>query len=136
MFACLTSQTHTMEEFEAEYDIFSPRWGHPDRYKIRFTPEAITISQGSFEAVATKEPNSDPVWQSHNSGVGNPFTNILENNRIYVSRIVVDALEMAWDRWKDKQVSDAELREGLSDLFTWVDSSARNHPTGFWNNLF
>jgi hypothetical protein len=125
-----------MATFQCEADVYSPRWGHPDRYTITMTPTEMTIKQGMNSAVCKVSPNADPVWTGYGSG-GNPLMNVFSNDQIYAPEIVPFALENAYKDWLNNNTNATDLEQGLKDLFAWVDLTARNKPKSkVWQHFF
>ncbi|HUT60876.1 MAG TPA: hypothetical protein VNA25_23765 [Phycisphaerae bacterium] len=126
-----------MDEFQVAYEVFSPRWGHTDRYQIVFTQDELRVSQANFSATCKRDDNGDPEWSGYNDEFGNPLMKIFQNDSIYVPSIVPSALEWAWQRWLDEAVSNATLKSGLDELFAWIDQTARGKPKGeLWQGAF
>jgi len=115
----------TSRKFHASFDVFSPRWGHADRYDIVFTDEGIQLRQGSNVAVCTFAPDCDPHWTGYRS---DPPTSIFNNDGIYPPNVLPLALEWAWEQWSGGEFSESEVRDGLRELFAWIDMTARNKP--------
>lgn len=122
-----------MKRFESEYDVYSPRWGHTDKYYVTFTEDELLIKQGNFSAICVREDNSDMRWDGYNSQTGNPLMKIFSNNRIHAPQIIPLALETAYQKWLDGEVNETNLSEGMDELFEWIDLCSRNKPSGdFW----
>jgi hypothetical protein len=122
--------------FHGSYDIHSPRWGHADRYELSMTYDAMRISQGT-NAATCKLVDGDLQWSGYKgSGTRNPLLNIFHNDHIYPPTIVVSALEGAWEKWRE-DVDEDELRDGLQELFAWIDTTAKGKPSGgLWAGAF
>lgn len=109
-----TTQTR---KFEMSAQVYSPRWGQADTYKITFDPERIHIDNSNAKSATCTFPDgSDPEWTGHNQGIGNPLMNIFSNDSIYAPRVVPMALESAWARWHDGKSTDEEVRAGIAEL--------------------
>ncbi len=125
-----------MQSFTARYDIYSPRWGHTDPYDLTFTSDQITIRQGIKQATCVLAEGG-PVWQGHGARSKNPLLNILSDDSIYAPAVVAFAIEWAWERWRESAVEEQTLRDGLRELFGWVDAMARGKPSGpLWQGAF
>ena len=126
-----------MRDFSTSFDVYSPRWGHPDRYSITFSSEQMQINQGSFSAICVLNENGDPEWSGYENGIGNPLMNIFSNDSIYAPEIVPFALECAWEKWRNGSVEESELQNGLEELFSWIDQTAISKPSSkLWNGAF
>lgn len=127
-----------MSEFLTFFEVYSPRWGHTDRYIVSFTSEQMRISQKvNFSAVCKLAENGDPEWTGYNSEIGNPLMKIFSNDSIYAPEIVPFALEWAWEQWREGAVDESVLQDGLAELFSWVDLTARSKPSSeLWQGSF
>jgi hypothetical protein len=117
-----------MHQLEESYPVFSPRWGHPDRYYIVINQDALRVSRGVFSATCMQGDNGDAVLSGYNDTADNPLLNVFRNDSIYAPEIVPFALELAWRKWRDGAVSEYVLRSGLLELFSWIDQTARGTP--------
>jgi hypothetical protein len=125
-----------MADFNASYDVFSPRWGHADRYEVTLTVKGMTIRQGTNAAECKIDDTDDHIWSGYNEQLGNPLINIFNNDSIHAPPIVALALEHAWDKWRNG-VDEAEIRAGLQELFSWIDLISTNKPRGeLWRGAF
>ncbi|HEV3436895.1 MAG TPA: hypothetical protein VG122_06030 [Gemmata sp.] len=129
-----------MKELSVEVPIYSPRWARSDDYIISFTKNGLRITTGSPK-VATctfpggSDPSKDPVWDGHGGTFdgNNPLLLMWQDDYIYAPQIVCTALEEAWRRWKSDKTTEDQLREGIKEVFSWVDLIAKNTPRGeFW----
>ena len=130
-----------MNKFEFSAEVYSPRWGHTDRYTVTMTKDRMKADTGSpKEAVCKLDGDGDPVWSGHNAHYpdsDNPLVNILRDDSVYVPDVIGLALESAWEKWREGTASEAELREGLTELFAWIDQMGRNKPHAtLWNGVF
>ncbi len=127
-----------MEDFQAIFEVYSPRWGHADRYQVTFTQEQMRIGQGVNAAICRQLPDHDPVWSGYGNGLSdNSLMRMFSNDQIYAPKIVPFALEWAWKQWRDNGCAEEEILAGLQELFTWIDQTARSKPKGkFWQTAF
>jgi hypothetical protein len=126
-----------MKHFHAAYEVYSPRWGHTDRYEVVLTQAEMRVTQGMNSAVCTRPDGNDPEWSGYGGTDRNPLMSMFSNDCIYAPEIVPRAMEWAWRRWRDEAVTDDELRSGLKELFAWIDQTARGRPAGIlWNGAF
>ena len=126
-----------MGHFQAAFEVFSPRWGHTDRYQIVFTPDKLLVSQGNFSATCKHGENGDPEWSGYNAEIGNPLMQLFENDSIYAPAIVPWALAWVWQKWCGGAVSNNDLEPALTEFFSWVDQTARSKPNSkLWQEAF
>jgi len=127
-----------MAEFVSRQNVFSTRWGHEDPYTLYFSQDELRIQHGGngFFAICKLAENGDPEWSGY-QGCYNPLINIFHNDMIYPPDIVPDALEWAWRKWRNSEVSEAVLSAGLDELFNWIDCASRNQPKEeLWGGAF
>lgn len=126
-----------MTNYSGSFDVYSPRWGHTDRYSLSFTSQGIEIKGNNFSATCSFPQGSDPVWSGYNEVTGNPLMNMFHNDSIYVSDVVVTALESAWQKWNDNTTTLAELQTGLDELFSWISETSEAKPhSQLWQGVF
>ena len=85
-----------MKDFAATFEVYSPRWGHTDRYTVAISKKELKVTQGTFSATCQLASNGDPAWSGYNDTTGNPLMNIFSNDSVYAPDIVPSALEWAW----------------------------------------
>jgi hypothetical protein len=129
------------KEFRFEAEIFTPRWGHTDRYKVVMTRDNMRADTGSpKQAICKLNKDGDPVWSGHNAhypDYDNPLVNILNDDMVYVPDVIGLALESAWEKWREGAATEEELKEGLAELFGWIDMMGRNKPNAkLWSGIF
>ena len=128
-----------MSNFSAQFEVFSPRWGHADYYRITFSPKEMHISNGSntFSAICKLVENCDPEWSGYNSRSGNPLMNIFSNDSIRVPAIVPFAMEWAWKQWREGNIDEDVIKTGLEELFEWINQTAKSKPCSeLWRGAF
>ena len=96
-----------MDVITAELEIFSPRWGHKDTYKLELTRESLLITQGPRSAKSTWRENLDPEWS------GEKLEDILRNDSIYPPGIFQDLVEHAWLSWRNGELGSSAVDEEL-----------------------
>jgi len=127
---------HDERRYDATFDLYSPRWGHTDRYHVRMVPNELSVSLHQA-AICRLNDNGDPEWEGHIEGTENPLMNIFHNDQIFAPSIIPEALEWALQDWTEGVVTKEELHEGLVELFSWIDSTSRGKPNGpFWQGKF
>mgnify|MGYP000381677103 CR=1 FL=1 len=124
-------------QFTAEFMVYSPRWGHPDPYIVIFTQDEATVRRGIRSATCRLDSNGDPVWDGDPDQKGTPLLDIFAQDWIYPPVVVPLAIDAAWRRWRESVVDEQTLREGLKELFNWIDETARRTPSGdLWEGVF
>jgi hypothetical protein len=135
-------EENLMREFRFSYDLYTPRWGRPDRYEVIFRRDEMRVSNGGpGNAVLRPVPNRDPEWSGYANGRGegceNPFMNMLSNDLIHAPAVAPAALRYAWEEWLAGETTDTRLRDGLQELFAWIDVTSRNSLRGeLWQGIF
>ena len=126
-----------MKSFNYSCSIYSPRWGHPDGYNFIFSDDGISLTSGTPKRADMRlNESGDPEWSGHGIPSRNPLMSIMQDDGIYVSNVVPDALVFAWSKWRDGRGID-EIKPALDELFGWVDETARSKPSGdFWSEYF
>ena len=125
-----------MTPFAFHVEIYSPRWGHDDRYEFIFDEDTMKISSGKQASCKWSE-DKEPVWDGYNADSGNPFVNILENDSIYPPTILISALEHLWSAWRDGTLKNEEVEAEMNLLIEWVNTGSMNKPkTDFWQGIF
>jgi len=123
-----------MRPFTQQFEVFSPRWGHPDTYTLTMTTSGFTVEIGRNSAVCKMHADRDAEWVEHH--YLHPLFAIFKNDNIQAPEAVPKALEWAWRQWQD-HCSDEVLRAGLIELFSWVDTTARSKPkSDLWKPYF
>lgn len=126
-----------MRQFQAQFDVHSPRWGTSDRCRVSLSDDELVVAKGSFEASCRRVEGRDPEWRGYQQDLGNPFINILENDQIYPPTVIPMALVAAWEKWRGGEVNDQDLEAALRALFDWIDRTARTTPKGrLWQGVF
>ena len=74
-----------MNDFRASFDVYSPRWGHPDRYSICFNQDGIFVKQGAFTATCRPDNDGELVWSEAHSRSENPLLSIFSNDAYTLS---------------------------------------------------
>lgn len=120
-----------MKKTEVDLQIFSPRWGHEDTYKLELTSESLTITQGARVAKSTWREGLDPEWS------GESLERTLRNDSIYPPTNFQDLVEHAWKAWRNEELEDAEVNDELQVLASWLNEITLAKPdTKFWQEYF
>lgn len=126
-----------MDSYAGSFDVFSPRWGHPDRYTVSMSGNEMIVSNGNFSATCKAAADGGNAWTGYNASTGNPLMNMFANDMIHAPAIVAYAIELAWKKWRASAVTDAEFREGMVELFAWIDATSRGKPrSALWQGAF
>ena len=118
-----------MNTIDKSYDIYSPRWGHTDRYTVVLTPDEIEIGTALAKTRCFIGDNGDPEWPGYDRTAEHPLQVIWRNDHIHVPDAVPDALEAIWWRWRNGEVEDDTLLTELDDLFEWVNAITSSRPS-------
>ncbi len=119
---------------ETHASIYSPRWGHEDRYKLTFEDNSLTIGHNANWAKAVwDDPDSDAVWADS----GRELFGIFANDQIYPPRILPDLLEYLWRKWKYEEITPKQLQSELDALVDYINIGTHGKPTtDFWKGYF
>ncbi|MGV1754880.1 hypothetical protein [Agrobacterium sp. CG674] len=121
-----------MEPFEAQCQVYSPRWGHADTYRFILSMEKFEIFHGPRSRVAVWRDNMDPEWEGHDT-VGD----IMRNDSIYPPEHVEDLLSYVWKSWRDGQLTNEQAQAELNAFVDYLNASTANKPqTDFWHGIF
>jgi hypothetical protein len=123
---------------EVYLNLYSPRWGHDDRYTFKFDENEIYASMGGpKEAICIRNEKGTLIWSGHNQNIGNPLLNILSDDSIFPPTIFIKAIIYAWDSWRDGELSDDQLKSELELLTNWVNVVSRSKPNSdYWISQF
>lgn len=114
-----------------DLELYSPRWGHDDTYRVDLQPDVMTITMQVRKATCTYQPNADPVW------TGEPLSKILRNDSIPPLEQLTNLLEHAWLAWRGGEINDAEVAGELQLLADWINTITKNKPgSPFWKRYF
>ena len=120
-----------------EVQIYSPRWGHEDRYEVTMDREKMTVSLLRITATCSWIEGRDLKWSGHGEITGNPLEQILQNDQIHPPTIFVSALEYAWMAWRDGRLDNQAVFQEVQVLCEWVNLVSRSQPTtDFWQRIF
>lgn len=111
--------------------IFSPRWGHHDKYVFELTDDEMTISMGPRKSKCVWQTGKDPEWQ------GELFEKILRNDSIYPPSILPRMLEHLWISWRNGELNDSDAQMELDAVTEWLNTITESKPkTDFWGKYF
>jgi hypothetical protein len=117
--------------------LYSPRWGHEDKYEIKLDRDHMRIGGGHKSAVCSWVEGGDPKWSGYSKSVANPLESILQNDSIYPPTVFVWALEQAWKAWRDGRLDHQRVQDEVRHLCEWVNQVSRSKPkTDFWRSAF
>ena len=120
-----------------EANLWSPRWGHDDEYKVTFTQDQVTIVVLKRECSFTNDSEGNLKWINNISRAENPLYEILNNDSIYPPENLIRCIWYLWERWKDHGLSKEFVTEQLESLVEWVNTTTKAKPkTEFWSNYF
>lgn len=114
-----------------ELEIFSPRWGHDDTYRISFEKDVMEISMQARKCTLTWVEGRDPEWS------GQSLESIMANDHIYPPAITADLFEHAWKAWRSGDINNQQVLEELILVAEWVNIITRAKPqSNFWKKYF
>lgn len=112
-------------------EIYSPRWGHTDRYTFELTREAMTISMLARKGKCTWRDNLDPVW------TGESLEDMLRNDMIYPPSIFPALVEHLWKSWRNGEIDSSHVDSELQEIIVWLNKITEVKPkTDFWKRYF
>ncbi|WP_367303892.1 hypothetical protein [Burkholderia multivorans] len=113
------------------FELFSPRWGHNDRYTVELDRDHMEISMDARSARAQHRANLDPEWS------GEPIEDILLNDSIAAPDDLQGMFEFVWRSWRDGELSDEEAAAEIHVLADWINAITAAKPrTDFWRRYF
>ena len=108
-------------------DLYSPRWGHTDKYTIILEENTLTITMSVRKATCEWNPDEDPKW-SKDLG-SDALTKILNNDRIYPPEEFKSLLVKAWRSWVNGELNDTEIESELKELENRINTITKTTPT-------
>ena len=121
-----------MTPLKIHADIYTPRWGHDDRYNFTFGKNSLTIDLDKKITKATwTDTTARPDW------TGEDLFKTMRNDAIYPPHNLLKLLEHLWREWRHVKISHEQVQDELNALVEWINTSTRNKPTTeFWNAYF
>lgn len=122
-----------MTPFEAECEVYSPRWGHPDTYRFAFSMEQLEISHGPRKRTA--------IWDEDGNGAdwkgGTTLNDIMGNDNIHAPEGTENLIAYVWAAWRNGELSSEKAQEELNVFIEWINASTKAKPrTDFWRGIF
>ncbi|QKF80762.1 hypothetical protein [Halarcobacter ebronensis] len=106
-------------------DLFSPRWGHTDEYKIVLEENIMTISMSARKATCEFDSEENYIW-SKDLGSDALFK-ILDNDSICYPRNLKSSLVKIWRTWVSGKLSDIEIQDKFKELETTINTTTKNN---------
>ena len=114
-----------------ELEIYSPRWGHEDTYKIELERDFMEITMQVRKSRATWSETTDPIWSDETLEV------IMTNDSISPPAAIQDLFERAWKSWRGGEITDQEVEVELKLLADWLNTITKSKPSSdFWRKYF
>jgi hypothetical protein len=111
--------------------IYTPRWGHDDKYEFELTKDSMTVTHGVRKSKCVWRDNKDPKWE------GESLESHLRNDSIYPPAILPTLLEHLWKAWRNGELTDAQAQTELDAVTEWLNSVTKSKPkTSFWKAYF
>ena len=124
-----------MEAIKIDLNIYSPRWGHDDRYTVNLQKDSMIISQAARSAKCEWQENQDPKWSKEFNK--NSLEAIMNNDSIYPPSILPSMFEQVWKSWRNGELDENEAKIELEALATWLNTITKAKPnTSFWSKYF
>ena len=112
-------------------EIYSPRWGRNDTYKVELDPNFMEITMQARKARATWQETTDPTWS------GESLNRIMTNDSISPPAALQDLFEWAWKSWRDGAITDQQAEAELQLLADWLNTITKAKPSSdFWSKYF
>ena len=125
------------EEVRFAMNLYSPRWGHEDRYEVVATRGDLTFRMGGSLARCDWDEKRGAHWSGYNDFAGNPLVNMLENDHICPPSVFVRAVEHAWQEWRIGNIDSPKFEREMCILADWVNNVTRHRPrSDFWDAIF
>lgn len=116
-------------------DLFSPRWGHTDKYTIVLEESIMTITMSARKATCEWNPDEDPKW-SKDLG-SDALSKILNNDSIYPPEKFKNLLVRVWRSWVNNELNDEETQSEFTELEKWVNAITQATPQSeYWKINF
>jgi hypothetical protein len=104
---------------EFTFDVFSRRWGHNDRYRIKRINKGWDVYHIAIGGPCNKE--------------GRPFLyENLDHDSINYPEELPGYMEWLWEQAKELGIPHDQLQESLNQLAEWVNLCEKNSPKGVW----
>ena len=115
-----------------ELELYSPRWGHNDTYKVELHQDYMEIStMQQRRCKATWVQDCDPEWS------GEDLEKILRNDSIYPPAVTRNLFERAWKGWRGGELSDEQVSKEIILIGDWINTVTKSKPNSdFWNMYF
>jgi len=120
-----------LEPVEVYASIYSPRWGHEDRYTFNFSMDRLDISHMARKTAAIWSDTSDPTWE------GEKLAATMTNDSVYPPHNLESLIEFLWREWRDGRFSKEELQAELTAFAEFINAATKAKPqTDFWRGVF
>lgn len=102
-------------------EVFSRRWDHPDRYRVKRTATGWNIAHISIAGECDK------------AGAPYLFEN-LDHDSINYPADLGGYMEFLWDEADSRQMTEHDIQQRLDELGQWIQGVERSSPGGFWSS--
>jgi hypothetical protein len=103
-----------------EMGIYSKRWGHIDKYKIKRTSKGWNV--GNISIVGECDKKGQPYL----------FKNFRQDNINYPNALP-DYLEYLWEQANELGLTHEKVQEAINELAKWINVCEKNTPKGVWS---
>lgn len=102
-------------------EVYSRRWGHPDKYHVDRTATGWRIDHLSITGDCDKE--------------GKPYLfENLDHDSIDYPAGLGGYLAFLWDQAEAQKMTDAQIQERLEELGQWIQTVEQHAPQGIWSD--
>jgi hypothetical protein len=111
---------------ELTFEVFTTRWGHEDRYRMKRTIYGWYVKHISINGYSQK------------NGIGALFSNFRQDGVFYPEDGVKHALETLWNDADNSEMSADELQKRLQEIAYWVSEveKATKSTQPSWVNYY
>ena len=118
-----------------ELDLYSPRWGHSDKYSITLEENTLTVEMSTRKATCQWIPDEDPKWSKDLDQ--DALNKILNNDSIYPPERLKSLLVRAWRSWVNRELDDTQIKSEFKELEHWINAVTEARPTSdYWKTNF
>ncbi len=105
-----------------EFNVYSRRWGHADRYKFKRTSKGWDINFVSIGGPSNRK--------------GQPFLfENLDHDGINYPEELPGYMEWLWEQAQELGLTHDQVQEAIDQLAVWVSICEENSPKGIWEGF-
>lgn len=120
------------EKYILSINLFSPRFGHNDKYKIMIEENKVSFFRTKIKTAICKWSYEQGwVWER------NPIQDILSNNSVYPPRTFQKRLTYIFEAIRLGELETSEAQKIIDEIADWVNLTTHNKPKHqFWDGVF